>query len=94
MKTVPYDFVTWPRTEGGDPIFTCTEEAFSYAQYIVYDDIERRRLIATLRSVVNQFQVLKAQDNPDLVEMAQLADKSQYLRECLEELSRLNKGGL
>jgi len=94
MRTAPYNFEGWPRTKGGDPIFTCSEDAIFYAHLII-DKISERTKIAKLRqSVLSMLKGMRANDNPNLQRMMNLAVKGQFYRECLEEVERIEKEGI
>lgn len=84
-------FETWPRTETGEPLFTCSEDAIFYAHIIFNNYIERVN-IAILRSVViDTLQGMRKNVIPNIDRMMDLAVKGQFYRECLEEVERIEK---
>lgn len=91
MIKIAKNINNWPRTMAGSPILTDTGDARFYAHLVVGDEIERLRLIALRKVVQYQFKIMQAQDNPDLIPMAKLADKIQYYTECLAEVERIKK---
>ena len=90
MRIYPYVFESWPRTKGGDPIFTCTEQAIYYA-HLVSDRIESVALLTKLRKkAYNEIACSRSRANPNFQRMMDLAVKAQFYRECLEEIQRIN----
>ena len=89
MKEYPYTFESWPRTQGGDPIFTCTEQAIYYA-HLVSDRIETITLLTKLRKrAYFDIGVIRSTPSPNHNRMMELAVKAQLYRECLEEIKRI-----
>ncbi len=91
---IKLSFETWPRTETGEPLFTCTEDATFYA-HLIFDNGMERWHIARLRAdVLSILSRMRNKANPNLNRMMKLAVKSQFYRECLEEVERIEKEGL
>lgn len=93
MRKVPYNFEGWQRTKGGDPIFTCSEDAIFYAHLIIDDETERLNIARLRRKVLSVLKVMRTKHNPNLQRMMDLAVKAQFYRECLEEVERIEKEG-
>lgn len=90
MKTYPYTFESWPRTQAGDPMFTCTEQAIYFA-HLVSDKIEVVDLLKKLRKrAYYDIATQRAKPTPNHQKMLDLAVKAQLYRECLEEITRIN----
>ncbi len=89
MKTLPLNFEGWPRTKGGDPIFSTTKNAFLYAHLIIDKVSERTRIVKARELVLSRLKVMRANDTPNLQRMMDLAIKGQFYRECLEEVERI-----
>lgn len=87
------DFEDWPRTQAGDPIFTTSNEASFYAHLIVDKVSERTKLVKLRKRNRLELKVKRAQDNPNLNRMMELAVRDQFYRVCLEELERIEKEG-
>lgn len=91
MKTYPYTFETWPMTQSGDPMFTCSEQAIYFA-HLVSDRIEMVALLTKLRKrAYFDIAVQRSKTTPNLQRMMDLAVKAQFYRECLEEITRINE---
>jgi len=90
MKIYPYTFESWPRDAGGNPIFTCSEQAIYYA-HLVSDRIEIIDLLKHLRkrSYID-IGLERSKITPNFQRMMDLAFKAQLYRECLEEITRIN----
>ena len=87
------DYNQWPRTKGGDPIFTCSEDAIFYA-HLIMDKVQERTKIAKPRKrVLSDLKIMRAANHPNLQRMMDLAVKGQFYRECLEEVERIEKEG-
>jgi len=90
VKTYPYVYENWPRTNAGDPIFTCTEQAIYFA-HLVSDKIEIIDLLKRLRKTVYvDIGLQRSKITPNFQRMMDLAVKAQFYRECLEEITRIN----
>ncbi len=87
----PYSFDDWPRTNAGDPIFTCSEDAIFYAHLIIDKVPDRTRMVKLRQKVGSDLILMRARDIPDMQIMMDLAVKGQFYRECLEELERIEK---
>jgi len=87
------DFSQWPRSESGAPIFTCTEDAFFFANLIFKKAEERLNIVHLRRKVLFDLKVMRAKPVHNLQRMMDLAVKGQFYRECLEELERIEKEG-
>lgn len=100
MTSIHRKLESWPRTKGGDIILKHTEEAYFFA-ILMFDKPDWVKEIKKLRmEVFAQVGALRKKKNPNLNEILQLGFKSQFYRECLEEVDRLknqtyqlNQGG-
>jgi len=90
IKTIT-DLAQWPKTKDAVPIFTCTEDAIFYAQLVFGDEDRRLKLVHFRRSFLYELQVLRSGSSHNLTRVFDLAVKSQFFRECLEELERIEK---
>lgn len=79
----------WPRNIAGEPIFKTSENAIYYAM-LIFDKPARVKEIVKLRRT-SLFDIGRRRrlPNVDLDILMQLAVKSQFARECLEEVERL-----
>jgi len=91
MRTFITDLAQWKRSKDGAPIFTCTEEAFFYAQLIYRRDAERLKISHLRRDTLFKLRTMRTGTSPNYQRMLDLAVKAQFYRECLEELSRIEK---
>lgn len=91
MIKVITDFAQWPRTKGGAPIFTCTEDANCYAHLIVQNETERLKISRLRGIVLSNLKSIRSRSSLPLQLMFDLAVKSQFYRECLEEVERIEK---
>lgn len=90
MKTYPYTFESWPRTQAGDPMFMTTEQAIYFA-HLVSDKIETITCLTKARKrAYFEISVQRAKTTPNYQRMMDLAVKAQFYRECLEEITRIN----
>ena len=90
MKTYPYNFENWPRTKGGDPIFTSTEQAIYFAHLASHEKDIIELLTRLRKNVYNAIAQLRAKRQPNYQRMMDLAFKAQLYRESLEEIQRIN----
>lgn len=91
MKTYPYTFESWPRSQAGDPIFTCSEQAIYFA-HLASDKIEVVDLLKKLRKrAYFDIGVSRSAGSHNLQRMMDLAVKAQFYREALEEIKRINE---
>ena len=85
-----YTLNSWPTRQGGELIFTCTEEAIYYA-HLLYDTQPAYDRLKNWRTLVLKgIKVLKAKHTVDYDRIFDLAFRSQLFRECMEEIQRLN----
>lgn len=90
MRKIISNLDNWPTTKAGDPIFTCTEEAYFYANLIFNDEKRIKRLrkaMESTRQIVNE---LRKTPNQTFNKIFPLACKAQFYRECLEECDRIH----
>jgi len=90
MTPIKTDLKTWPRRKNGEPIFRTTNDAIFYAQLAskrsgAIDEMKGYRAKAH-RDLGN----VRAGRNPNLDRLMQYAFKSQFFRECYEEIQRIN----
>jgi len=93
MRRIPNSYETWPRTKGGDPIFTCSEDSIFYAHLITDSVSEIANLVKLRQKVFSHLKIMRSRNNPSMQKMMDLAVKGQFYRECLEELERIEKEG-
>lgn len=93
MRAILTDLTQWPRTKGGVPVFTCTEDAIFFAHLIFIDANERLRLVHLRRKALFELKVMRSKTSPSYQRMMDLAVKAQFYRECLEEVGRIEKEG-
>lgn len=91
MITYAYTFESWPRTQGDDPIFTCSEEAIYYAHLCSDEKDEINRLTMLRRAAYQGIAKLRAARQPNYQRMMDLAVKAQFYRECIEEIGRIDQ---
>lgn len=85
------DLAHWPRTRFGDPIFSSTEDAIFYAHLIINNESYRLKIARLREKVLSDLKVIRSIDPTNLQLMFDLAVKSQFYRECLEEAERIEK---
>ena len=90
MKEYLYNFENWPRDAGGNPIFTCTEQAIYYAHLCSHEEDEINRLTGLRMVAYQSIATIRAKRQPNYQRMMDLAFKAQLYRECLEEIARIN----
>lgn len=83
------NFTQWPRTPEGDPILTCSEDAFFYAGLISHNSDECFKILRLRCLFLFYLENFNIKRNPDLDEMMNLAFQAQLYRECLEEIRRI-----
>lgn len=91
MMPIKTNLKTWPRRKNGEPVFRTTNDAIFYAQlasktYSAIDEMKAYRNKAR-RDLSH---VRKGKD-PNLDRIMEYAIKSQFFRECYEEMERINK---
>ncbi|MBA7496093.1 hypothetical protein ES702_06691 [subsurface metagenome] len=90
MREYPYTFESWPRTQDGTFIFTCSEQAIYFA-HLCSDNIEVVDKLTRLRKdAYARIAEQRSKPRPNLQRMFDLAFKAQMYRECLEEIQRIN----
>ena len=89
VKIYPYTFDSWPRTQAGDPMFNCSEQAIYFA-HLASDKIEVDLLTRLRKSAYFDIAVQRSKPSPNYQRMMDLAFKAQLYRECLEEIQRIN----
>jgi len=90
MKTYPYTFESWPRDAGGNPIFTCTEQAIYFAHLCSHNEGQISQLTILRKDAYTRIAEQRAKRQPNYQRMMDLAFKAQLYRECLEEIVRIN----
>ncbi len=90
MRKYPYNYGTWPRDPGGNPIFTCTEQAIYYAHLCSHEISEVDRLAYLRKKAYQDIASIRAGPDPNYQIMMDLAFRAQLYRECLEEIARIN----
>ncbi|HUU41412.1 MAG TPA: hypothetical protein VMW42_10770 [Desulfatiglandales bacterium] len=84
----------WPRSNNGNYIFQSTEEAIFFAHLAV----DKPDVIASLTRgralVLADIKASRGGDTHNLQRLMDLSVKSQFFRECLEEIKRINNGGI
>ena len=90
MRKYPYNYGTWPRDAGGNPIFTCSEQAIYYAHLCSHEISEIDRLTYLRKEAYQGIASMRAGRHPNYQRMMDLAFKAQLYRECLEEIQRIN----
>ncbi|MBA7706765.1 hypothetical protein ES703_115622 [subsurface metagenome] len=93
MKAIVSDLTHWPRTKGGVPVLSCTEDATFFAHLIFIHANERLRLVHLRRRALFDLKVMRSKTSPNLPRMMDLAVKAQFYRECLDEVGRIEKEG-
>lgn len=91
MKTRIMSLDNWPRLNNGGYMFQNTEEAFFFANLAldkpaVISNLKRSMVLARV-AIHNE----RTRSVPNLQRMLDLAVKSQFFRECLEEIHRIKK---
>lgn len=89
MGTIQHKIHNWPRTRRGELIFKSSEEAYFYAALIYTNKIFIGEVRKTYRTAREEFKQLSKRTNVNLDRLALIACKTQYTRECLQEVQRL-----
>jgi len=84
-------FENWIRDAGGNPIFTCSEDAIYYAHLCSHEISEIDRLTRLRKGAYARIAEQRAKREPNYQRMMDLACKAQFYRECLEEIKRINE---
>jgi len=87
-----YTLDNWPRRGRGDIIFKDTHEAIYYA-HLVDDRVSTYHLIEKWRrNTLQDLEAIKTRRPLNFDRMMDLAVRSQFYRECMEEIQRINEG--
>jgi len=90
MREYSYTLHSWPRDKGGNPIFTCTEQAIFFAHLCSDEEGESDRLALLRKASYVAIAEQRSKREPNYQRMMDLAFKAQMYRECLEEIQRIN----
>lgn len=86
-----YTLKDWPRRQGGEVIFSSTNEAIYFAT-LVENRLEAIVLLTKWRKeTLADISRLKKTQGPDYSRLFELACRSQFYREAMEEMRRLAK---
>lgn len=90
MKVTIADLANWPRTTKGEPIFKWSEEANFYANLIFDNEKEIKLIRKAMENARQDVHAMRAKGSKNFNRIFHLAVKSQFYRECLEELDRIH----
>lgn len=83
------NYSQWPRRDDGSPIFNSTNDAFFYAE-LIYSNVGECNKIYQFRfNTLYLMEIIRSNKNADLQDLFDLAFRSQFFRECLEEVNRI-----
>ena len=83
----------WPRSNSGDPIFTCIEDSFFFAQLIFNKETERLRLARSCKRASISLQATRNNSTSGISSIYLLSIKHFYYQTCLSELGRIEREG-
>jgi len=83
------DFVNWPRTMNGDPVFINSQDARSYANLIINNHDECFRILRLRAETLFEYKALSFNYDPERPVMRCLASKNEFYKECLDEIGRI-----
>lgn len=89
MDSIPVSLENWPMHDINQPVFNNTQEALTYAQFIWDNEAHRNLLIIYLEDYYLKLKHERESIDPDILLIMIFASRTQYLRECLEECSRI-----
>jgi len=83
----------WPRSNSGDPIFSCIEDSFFFAQLIFDNESERLRVARSYKKASFSLKVSRNNHESGMKSKYTLSMKCLYYQSCLAELDRIEKDG-
>lgn len=89
MRITIKDLDNWPANRNGQPIFNTTQDAYLYAQLIWDKPQIIEELNGCLKDALANLKFERSQKQPKLNMMMHMVYKTQFYRECLEEIQRI-----
>jgi hypothetical protein len=90
MTTKMLPIAHWPRDDNGELVITSTGESQILAHVITGDHVTIGRVKRWRREALKKIEFMKVNPPVDYQEMMNIATRAQLLRECIEEVGRLN----
>ena len=83
----------WPRSNSGDPIFSCIEDSFFFAQLIFNNETERLRLAISYKQAASSLKASRSSRVSGMKPKYTYSMKCLYYQFCLAELGRIEREG-
>ena len=83
----------WPRSNSGDPIFSCIEDSFFFAQLIFNNETERLRLARSYKQATSSLKASRSSHVSGMKPKYTYSMKCLYYQFCLAELGRIEREG-
>lgn len=93
VKPILTRLADWPKDRRGLPIFSCSQDALLYAQFIEGIPDKQKMLLLSRQDIYIKLRQERHSQQPLLQRMCDLSVKAQLYRECLDEVQRIKDEG-